>query len=97
MNISTDLVSATMNQAPVPVQPAGQGDSAHPHVEAMEKLGGSLSGNARDALFSGVQQLEESGATMEEIKAYVNSELESNGVNIPQGGSRSGHIVDIHS
>lgn len=58
---------------------------------------GTLSDSARDALFSGAKNLKDSGASDDEVKAYVSSELEANGAGVPAGAERSGQLVDEYA
>ena len=94
MNVSTDLFSATMTepprQSPPEVQPP-------PHATAIETLGGSLPEQARDSLLYAARELQQSGADFEQVKAFVNSELESNGVDLETSHQRSGQLVDLFS
>lgn len=74
---------------------AGEGGILPSHVPASGNTKSStLSDSARDSLFAGAQQLQDSGASEEEVKAYVSSELEANGAGVPAGGDRSGRLVD---
>lgn len=67
------------------------------HNASIEKLGGSLSDAAKDALFAGVSELENAGASFEQIKSFVDSELEANGVDLSGGARRSGQLIDMMS
>lgn len=101
-SISADLMSATISQAQSgsrPPPPPGGGDKGGPpdHASAIESLGSSLSDDVKDALFAGVEELEKSGASFEEIKSFVDNELEANGVDVSGGGQRSGQLVDVMS
>lgn len=101
LNISTDLTSATISQAQSqsrPPPPPGGGKGGPPdHASAIESLGSTLTDEAKDSLYAGVAELEESGASFEEIKSFVDSELEANGVDVSGGQSRSGQLVDVMS
>ena len=98
MNVSTDLISATITEQPSrPPRPEPETSVPPPHTTAIESLGSSLSENTRDSIFTAAQELQQSGADFEEVKAFVNSELEANGVEIPDGGQRSGQLVDLFS
>ena len=44
-----------------------------------------------------MKELEKSGASFEEIKSFVDSELEANGVDVSGGQQRSGQLVDMMS
>ena len=99
MSISTDLMSASTTQAqygsrPPPPPDGGSKGGPPDHTTAVQSLGGNLTDGARDSLLAGVSELEESGASFEEIKSFVDSELESNGVDL-SGGQRSGQLVDM--
>ena len=99
LNISSSMTATAMTQSQSrpPPPPGGGGGNPPDHASAIEKLGSSLSNEAKDALFAGVEELEESGASFEEIKAFVDSELEANGVDVSGGQQRSGQLVDIVS
>lgn len=58
----------------------------------MESLSGTISNAAKDTLYAGVEELEDSGASDEDIRAFVDSELQASGVG---ESSRSGQLVDM--
>ncbi|ASJ70696.1 hypothetical protein [Granulosicoccus antarcticus] len=102
MNMSTspDIMSATISQAqavslPAPPPERGIQGELPDAASAMQKLGGSLTDDAKDSVLAGVVELESSGASFEEIRSFVDSELESNGVDMSGGGQRSGQLVDM--
>ena len=105
MNISastTDLTATTIapdNTRPAPPPPpsGGEGEGPVSQVIAIEQLGGTLSTDLKDSLMADAQVLEDSGASFEEVKSFVDSELESNGIDISPGPQRSGQFVDIMS
>lgn len=95
MNVSTDLFSATMTEQPShPPQPEAKPPT---HATPIEALGSSLSENTRDSLLASAQELQQSGADFEEVQAFVSSELEANGVDLPAGGPRTGQLVNIYT
>lgn len=59
-------------------------------------MGSALSDDVKDTLMAGVAELEDSGASFEEIKSFVDTELEANGVDV-SGGQRTGQLVDMMS
>jgi hypothetical protein len=48
-------------------------------------------------LLAGAAKLEASGASFEEIRSFVDGELEANGVDTSGGDQRSGQLVDMMS
>ncbi len=98
VSISTDLMATAMSlSTPQPqshsTPPPGGGEGGPAtYVSAIESLGGTISNAAKDTLYAGVEGLEDSGASFEDIRAFVNSELEASGVG---GSQRSGQLVDL--
>lgn len=102
MSISSNMMAASTSQAQSasrPPPPPGGGEKGGPpsHASAIQSLGSTLTQEVQDSLLAGVTELEESGASFDEIKSYVDSELEANGVDISGGQQRSGHLLDIMS
>lgn len=101
MTISTEFSASTAVSTPSsrpPPPPGGDKQGEAPsHANAIEKLGSSLSDEVRSAMLASVEQMEEDGASFEEIKSFVDSELEANGVDIPEEGPRRGQLVDLYS
>lgn len=94
-NLNTAALAQTQNRPP---PPGGGGRSGPPdHAAAIEKLGSTLTNEAKDSLLAGVEKLEESGASFEEIKSFVDGELEANGIDTSGASRRSGQVVDIMS
>ncbi len=97
MSISTDAMSSTIS-APQPVTrslpPPGEGGlgGSPDHASAS-----TLTDEVKDSLLAGVVELGESGASSEEIKSFVDSELEANGVDASGGHQRSGQLVNMTS
>ena len=98
VSISTDLMATAMSLSPPQPQshasspPEGGEGGPATYVSAMESSGGSISSSAKDTIYAGVEELEDSGASAEDIRAFVDNELEANGV---EGSSRSGQLVDM--
>jgi len=101
VSIFADLTSASLSQTQSqsrPPPPPGAGAGGPPsHASAIEKLGSTLSDAAKDSLFAGVEEMEKAGASFNEIKSFVNSELEANGVDTSGGQNRSGQLINIMS
>ncbi len=102
MNMSTspDVMSATISQPgalPAPPPERGTKGELPDAVSAMEKTGGALTADVQDSLLAGVVELEESGASSEEITSFVDSALSANGVEDSGGHQRSGQLVDMTS
>ena len=98
VSISTDLMATAMSLSPPQPQshassPPGGGEGGpSTYVSAMESLGGTISDAAKNTLYAGVEELEESGASSKDIRAFVDSELEASGIG---GSPRSGQLVDM--
>lgn len=101
VSIFADLTSAslsqTQSQSRPPPPPGAGGEGPPSHAAAIENLGGKLSDETRDSLFAAVQEMEEAGASFDDVRSFVNSELEANGVDTSGGQSRSGQLVNIIS
>lgn len=100
VSVSADITAAGVTQTqsrPPPPPSGGRGEGPPSHATAIEKLGSSLSDDVKDSLLASVQELEESGASFEEIKSFVDNELEANGVDFSSRQSRSGQFIDIVS
>jgi hypothetical protein len=101
ISISPDVMSPTISplrSGSRPPPPPGEGGIGGPpaHASAIETMG-STTDEVKDSLLAGVVQLDESGASFEEIKSFVNSELEANSVDVSGGHQRSGQLVDMMS
>ena len=90
-----NLKTAIPSQASASPPPGGRGGGPVSPVTAIEELGGALSDKVKEALFAGVEQLEEAGSSPEQIKTFVESELQRNGIELPAGRQRSGQLVDM--
>lgn len=97
MNVSTDLMSSTISPAGAEAAPPPPGGNGPPpdHAAAIQALGSALSQEAQDFLVAGVTELQESGASFQEIKAFVDTSLEASGVDVSGGNHRSGQLVDM--
>lgn len=80
---SSVLSGASMDRRPPP-PPSGGAPS---HEDAINTLGSSLSEDVRESLLSTVEEMEEDGASFDEIRAYVQDELEANGVEMQRPGA----------
>ncbi len=98
VSISTDLMATAMSlstpqpQSHASSPPGGGEGGPSTYVSAMESLGGTISDAAKNTLYAGVEELEESGASSKDIRAFVDSELEASGIG---GSPRSGQLVDM--
>ena len=95
MNISASTMSANVSQAqsahrPPPPPPPD-------HAAAIVSLGSMLSQDAQDSILAGAKELEEAGATFEEIKSFVDGQLEANGVDLSSEKQKSGQLLNITS
>lgn len=99
VSFSSDLLSSTIStqeSQPRPATPADVGNGGPPdHATAIESPGSSLSDEAQAELLAKVNEMGSSGASFDDIKTFVDSELTSNGVDISSEGQRSGQFVDI--
>ena len=104
MNISasTDLTATTIapdNTRPLPPPPPSGGKGEGPVSDAIsiKQTDSTQSTDLKDSLMAQAKELEDSGASFEEILSFVDSELEANGVDVSSGNQRSGQFVDIMS
>lgn len=65
-------------------QSSGPASRPPSHEDAVSQLGSSLSVEQQDEILSGIESMENDGATDEDIKAYVNSSLEEFGIDLSQ-------------
>nr|WP_320014420.1 hypothetical protein [uncultured Desulfobacter sp.] len=54
------------------------------HEQAVSEIGASLTEDQQGEVLSGIEAMQEEGASDEEIKAYVDSSLEEYGINLAQ-------------
>ncbi len=102
MNMSTspDVMSATISppgSLPPPPPERGAKGELPDTVSAIGKTGSTLTADVKDSLLAGVVELEQSGASLEEVTSFVDSTLEANGVEDSGGYQRSGQLVDMMS
>lgn len=93
LSISSNMMSASMAQPQSAPRPPPPPD----HAEAILALGSMLTQDAQDTILTGAKELEQSGATFEEIKAFVDGQLEASGVDLSSEQQRSGQLIDIVS
>ena len=96
MNISASTTSANVSQtqsAQRPPPPPPPPD----HAAAISSLGSTLTEEVQDSILAGAKELEEAGATFEEIKSFVDGQLEANGVDLSSERQKSGQLVNITS
>ena len=80
MDLSIQPIGAPLRQNSVPKGPGG----THPsHENVISKFGQSLTEEQRTSILTKVSELQESGASFEEIKGVVDSFLEENGITPP--------------
>ena len=65
-------------------QSSGPGAKPPSHEDAVSQLGASLSEEQQEEILSGIEVMKNDGATNEDIKAYVDSSLETFGVDLSQ-------------
>jgi hypothetical protein len=56
-----------------------------------------LTQEAQDSILTGAKELEEAGATFEEIKSFVDDQLEAKGVDLSSEQQRPGQLINITS
>ena len=84
MDLSIQPIGASLRQNSAPKGPGGPPS----HENVISKFGQSLTEEQRTSILTKVSELQESGASFEEIKGVVDSFLEENGVTLP---SQRGH------
>ncbi len=102
ISLYADLTSASLSQTqsqsrPPPPPGGGNGEGPPSHAQAIETMGSSLSTEVRDSLFAAVEEMQETGATFDEIKSFVDTEMEANGIDMSGGQNRSGQLINIMS
>lgn len=96
--MSTASAAQGQRPPPPPDGASGGGKSGPPdHAAAIETLGGSLTEDVKTDLLANVAEMQDSGESFEDIKAFVDSELEANGVDVSSEGRRTGQLIDIMS
>ena len=86
MQIS-DLSSTQINTSNIQTSSAGAKPPQGPppsHEQAVSELGASLSEEQQEEILSGIEAMQEEGASDEAIKFYVDSSLEEYGVDLAQ-------------
>jgi hypothetical protein len=102
ISVSPDVMSPTISaphsgsRPPSPPVGDGQGGPSG-RASAIESMGGPLTDGVNGSLLAGAAKLEASGASFEEIRSFVDGELEANGVDTSGGDQRSGQLVDMMS
>lgn len=96
MQISSASSAHSLQSASAPQRPPGprgQGEGGPPsHQEAVATLGASLPSEVQESLLAAIDTMSADGASHEEIKAFVDSALEAEGVSVPE--QRPGMLVD---
>ena len=93
MAMAISDVSAT--PPPPPPQRSTGGEAPVSHANAVQQLGQTLSNTVKDQIVVKAQELEESGASFEEVQSYVDTALEENGSKAPEGEARIGQFVGM--
>ncbi len=98
MNVSMSSLTLAQSTSSVgkgqrPPKGAGgpPGGAKRSHADAIQTLGSELSEEVQAAMLESVEQLQEEGASFDDIKAFVDSELEANGVDV----KRPGQLVNV--
>ena len=79
MDLSIQPIGASLRQNSAPKGPG----SPPSHENVISKFGQSLTEEQRTSILTKVSELQESGASFEEIKGVVDSFLEENGITLP--------------
>lgn len=103
MNVAMDLTSSTISpinnqtQATPPPPPPSTSAASETSFSppAIEPRSGSLPDTAKEWIRAGARELENSGASAEEVQAFMVNEMEANGADISDSGQRSGQWIDI--
>ncbi len=101
MNVSTsnDLTTTAISlyQAQSnPSWPPGAGDAElSSRVAPLDALDNSFSDKAKDALYAKAKEMKNSGASDDDIKSFVNTELATNGDDESADSQRTGRLIDI--
>lgn len=91
------ITDPSANSGPPPIRPATGGEGPAVHPSAIEQSGKPLSDDVKDEILARAQQLQDTGTSFEEVKGFVDSELEDHGMQLPEGSSRSGQFIDTYS
>ena len=88
MNLSIQPFGASLRQNSAPKGPGGTPS----HENVISQFGQSLTEEQRASILKTISELQESGASFEEIKSVVDSFLEESGITLPsqRGSERSG-------
>jgi hypothetical protein len=95
MSVSPDIMAATISAPQSVSRPAPCPGGPPDHASENETMGGALPSDVKQSLLTGAGELEASGASSEDIKSYVEGEMEANGVDGAGGSQRSGQLVDM--
>ena len=86
-----------MSASIAPAQTASRPPPPPDHSAALVSLGSMLTQDAQDAILTGAQELQSAGASFEEIKSFVDGQLEASGVDLSSEQQRSGQLINITS
>lgn len=93
VSISANLAQTQSASRP----PAPTGLAAQPkQAEAIIALGSMLTQEAQESILTGAQQLQSTGATFEEIKSFVDEQMEASGVDI-SAAQQTGQLISVVS
>lgn len=95
--ISMTVSDPSANTGPPPIRRAVSGEGPTSHPAAVEQLGKSLSDDIKDEILAKAHELKDSGATFGELRGFIDGQLEDHGVQLPDGGSRSGRFINTFS
>ncbi len=89
MSISITSFTTTQTESARPARrppPPGGASERPSHAEAIETLGSGLGEDVQEAMLETVAQMQEDGATFDDIKAYVDDALDTHGVSRERPG-----------
>ena len=87
MDLSIPPIEASLRPNPAPKGPGGP--PSHPNV--ISQFGQSLTEKQRTSILKTISELQESGASFDEVKNTVDTFLEENGIELP---SKGGTFID---
>jgi len=87
MDLSIQPIGASLRQNSAPKGPGGPPS----HENVISQFGQSLTEEQRTSILKTISELQESGASFEEIKYTVDTFLEENGIELP---SKGGTFID---
>lgn len=95
MQISSNMTATSTQAAKPPPPPKGGSGGPPSHGDVVAEFGASLSQEVQDAMLETISSMESDGASHEEIKSYVDSALEEEGLAPPD--QRPGMLLSVRA